>query len=703
MCVLVSFAIGASVLHSPPLYELGHLPAGICHWEYGRYELYRVNPPLARMAATLPLVLLGEYGPRRDWSNYQLDPLSRETVPMGIRFFKANGERAMRWFRIARTANLVFLLLGGWACYAWGRALRDARAGLAAAMLWCLQPLVWGWGALVMPDVPAAAVGAYASYSFWKWLRACRDARACPRSGEDARPAPPPAAQPGQEEIAGGERASRDDAKTEIRRRERRSRGGATGRDGAGSHGVSGWSAAAVAGVWLGLAQLTKFTLLVLVPIWLGLAAAHVLRGRGRALRGSLHIAMMLGLALLVINLGYGFRDSFLPLGEYRFASSLFSGKRPEPIRRPPGDPLAEQEPAVRLVAGNRWQGTWLAALPVPLPRDYVMGIDCQRGDFEVGGRSYFGGRWSERGWWWYQPVGLTLKTPVGTLALVGLGLAVLAAGVVRRSRERTGPSPGWPGDGDARAPWWDELCLLLPVAGIFALLCTQTGFSNHVRYALPATPYLAIAAGGLAAGTVRRQLRYVCWVLIGITAMEAAAVYPHGISFFNVLVGGPARGHEWLLDSNVACGQDLLFLRAWQRGHPEARPLHLATASGVNPAQLGIEYLVPPIGPSERIRDAAHLQRLLADARVVMGEAPEDAAGLGPRPGWYVIDVNHLHGTHWGVSQPEGTRRRLCTRGLNFEYFRHLQPCGRIGYSYLVYHVTAAQAAALRRRLGLE
>jgi hypothetical protein len=96
-------------------------------------------------------------------------------------------------------------------------------------------------------------------------------------------------------------------------------------------------------------------------------------------------------------------------------------------------------------------------------------------------------------------------------------------------------------------------------------------------------------------------------------------------------------------------------------------------------------------------------LQRLLADARVVMGEAPEDAAGLGPRPGWYVIDVNHLHGTHWGASQPEGTRRRLCTRGLNFEYFRHLRPCGRIGYSYLVYHVTAAQAAALRRKLGLE
>ena len=57
------------------LVRVRHLPAGIRQWEYGRYELYRVHPPLARMAATLPLVLLGEYGPRRDWSNYQLTAL----------------------------------------------------------------------------------------------------------------------------------------------------------------------------------------------------------------------------------------------------------------------------------------------------------------------------------------------------------------------------------------------------------------------------------------------------------------------------------------------------------------------------------------------------------------------------------------------------------------------------------------------------
>lgn len=653
-----------SLVHTPPLYELGHLPAGICHWEYGRYELYRVNPPLARMVATLPLVLLGEYGPERDWSNYQLDPLSRETVPMGIRFFKANGERALLWFRIARVAGLAFVLLGAWGCYAWARDLWDARAGLAAAVLWSIQPMVWGWGAFVMPDVPAAAVGAYASYRFWKWLQTWGVGRNV------------------NLELA-------------VNASER-----SLVRSGAGH----GWAQALAAGLWLGLAQLTKLTLLVLVPIWLMLGVARVTGGRGGRITMSLQLAGMFVIALLAINVGYGFRDSFLPLGEYRFASSLFSGKAVESIVRRPDDPLAEQEPSVRLVAGNRWAKSRLARVPVPLPRDYVMGIDCQRGDFEVGGRSYFGGKWNDRGWWWYQPVGLAIKTPVGTLVLVALAGAALVMGLAGGS--------GLPGGVRSRCEhavkisprsWCDEMCLLLPVAGVFALLCTQTGFSNHVRYALPATPYLAIFAGRLGAGDMGRMWRHVCWGLIVATGIEAATVYPHGISFFNVLVGGPARGHEWLLDSNVACGQDLLYLRAWQQAHPEARPLHLATASGVNPAQLGIEYVVPPIGPLEAVGGPEHLARLLREARAVMGEAPQGAEGLGPQAGWYVIDVNHLHGTAWGVSRPEGTRQRLCTRGLNYEYFRYLQPCGRIAYSYLVYHVTAEEAAVLRRKLGLE
>lgn len=42
--------------HSPTIDEMGHLAAGLSHWEFGRFDLYRVNPPLVRMVAALPLM-----------------------------------------------------------------------------------------------------------------------------------------------------------------------------------------------------------------------------------------------------------------------------------------------------------------------------------------------------------------------------------------------------------------------------------------------------------------------------------------------------------------------------------------------------------------------------------------------------------------------------------------------------------------------
>ena len=44
--------------HSPPWDEVPHLVAGISHWELGRFDLYRVNPPLVRIVAALPVIVV---------------------------------------------------------------------------------------------------------------------------------------------------------------------------------------------------------------------------------------------------------------------------------------------------------------------------------------------------------------------------------------------------------------------------------------------------------------------------------------------------------------------------------------------------------------------------------------------------------------------------------------------------------------------
>ena len=53
--------------HSPPWDEVAHLPAGISHWQLGTFTLHRVNPPLVRLVASAPVLLMN---PAVDWTGY---------------------------------------------------------------------------------------------------------------------------------------------------------------------------------------------------------------------------------------------------------------------------------------------------------------------------------------------------------------------------------------------------------------------------------------------------------------------------------------------------------------------------------------------------------------------------------------------------------------------------------------------------------
>src|SRR6516164_7924098 len=57
--------------YSPTIDEPGHLVAGMSHWKFGRFDLYRVNPPLVRLVAALPMLVVD---PKTDWSSFTEAP-----------------------------------------------------------------------------------------------------------------------------------------------------------------------------------------------------------------------------------------------------------------------------------------------------------------------------------------------------------------------------------------------------------------------------------------------------------------------------------------------------------------------------------------------------------------------------------------------------------------------------------------------------
>jgi hypothetical protein len=400
---------------------------------------------------------------------------------------------------------------------------------------------------------------------------------------------------------------------------------------------------ALLAGLALGLAELTKMTWLVLFLLWPLLWLVYgALRRQEPQRRWSVQVgqlALILLVGLGVLNLGYGCDGSCQPLGSFRFSSRALTGQ----------DQDVSKLPAA--ASRNRFAGGWLGGVPVPVPRSYLQGIDLQKLDFERQPLSYLRGEWRRGGWWYYYLYALAVKVPLGTwlLLLLAAALKLLGAGPPIRLR--------------------DELVVLAPGVLLLAFVSSQTGFNHHLRYVLPAFPFAFVWIGQAAQARVRSWT--VPAAVAGAAAWSVASsllVYPHSLSYFNELVGGPANGHAHLLDSNIDWGQDLFYLKRWLDHHPEARPLSLACFSSVLPSFVGIE------GEEVPKWTASH-----------GGEANvEGSKDQGPRPGWFAVSVHLL-------------------RGEGYAYFLRFRPVAMAGYSIYVYHLSLDDANRARRELGLE
>lgn len=582
-------------VHSPTLDEVGHLPSGISHWELGRFELYRVNPPLVRMVAALPVMAAGA---KTDWSDGYYDtPYGRSEFTFGHKFMKANFAHYFWYFTLSRWALIPFCLIGAWSCCHWATDFYGRGPGLVALVLYCSCPNLMGWGATITPDAAATAMGIWAAYRFWRWIQA------------------------------------------------------------------PNWVTATWAGITLGVAELTKTTWLLCFVLWPVIACLSSLLGKtdcfrsrsissveavtngvhqstafgakvpgphtGKTLAHWGQLFLIIGFGVYLINLGYGFEGTFKPLGTYPFISQTLSG---------------QQRPAD---GANRFANTWLGGIPVPFPENYVRGIDVQKFDFEKGKWSYLRGEHRFGGWWYYYLYALVVKLPIGTLLLILLGLASsYFACCVRREFQNMLP-------------------VILPALGVLIVVSSQTGFNRYLRYAIPALPFLFIlASGSLRAGAAYplARFRIVCFCL-SAAVIESFSVYPHSLSFFNQLVGGPLNGRFHLLDANIDWGQDLLFLKQWHDRHPEARPISIAYfgPSGIDPAFAGMESQPVPQWSSSTSPISAWSD---LDSKL--------------RPGWFAVSVNYL----------QGYRDQEHDRPV-FTYLQKLTPVARAGYSIYIYHLT--------------
>ncbi len=154
---------------------------------------------------------------------------------------------------------------------------------------------------------------------------------------------------------------------------------------------------------------------------------------------------------------------------------------------------------------------------------------------------SFLLGTVRDTGIWYFFPVVLAVKTPIGfaVLALIGLGAAL------------------W----RFRGAKWQHRVTALFALGIL-LVCMTSRINRGVRHVLPIYAPLAVLAGGAAANLTTKRKWF--WVPLALSAwLVAVSVWAHPdyLPYFNEL----ALGHpeKILVDSDLDWGQDLGRLSA--------------------------------------------------------------------------------------------------------------------------------------------
>ncbi len=254
----------------------------------------------------------------------------------------------------------------------------------------------------------------------------------------------------------------------------------------------------------------------------------------------------------------------------------------------------------------------------------YLRGMHSIYGDTNPNPTFYLLGRVSSHPFWYHNLVLLVCKTPLGTLLLLTMA-AVSVACWPRRHIETT-------------------VFLLWPAFLIIGVCCFDR-FNLGLRRILPAVPFLLLFAARTWVDFGR--LRWLWVLLLASCVVAAAAIYPNYLSFFNSLCGGPENAPYITDDSNVDWGQNLPALAEWQRQHPEAKPLRLCYFGTAVPQAYGVQA------------ELCSLQDTFK-----------------PQEGYYAMSVTSL----------VYLRRYSVLYRLDIDWLQKFRPCGRAGYSILIY-----------------
>jgi hypothetical protein len=450
-----------------------------------------------------------------------------------------------------------------------------------------------------------------------------------------------------------------------------------------------------ISSVAFGFAWVAKYSAPLLLPMMILMALARAwsapplaLGGRTITSRGGKFGAAALS------AVGHGFVAIAVIWACYGFRYAAFNPALP------PADHFIRPWEVLDLHIGFAGQFLRACASVHLLPEAFLYGFAYVLETAQV--RSAFlNGDYSTTGWVSFFPWAFALKT---TLPVLAACIAVVAL-VARRWLKTL-------------SPWREDLYRVAPLASLFVVYWIFS-LTSHLnighRHILPTYPVIYIAAGALGAWLISRRIGLVAAgvaVLAG-QVTEAIRAAPHFLAYFNVLGGGPENGHRHLVDSSLDWGQDLPGLKTWLVQSAGEAPVFLSYFGTGEPDYYGIRarrlpfvngFKIPQ--PFVRLESGTYcisatmLSHVYSSIRgpwtLELEKEYQDLRAVEPLFADYVRDSRRREELNRDATEAQWRRSWTRHDALRFArlcyYLRLRQPDAQIGYSILIYRLSAEE-----------
>ncbi len=423
------------------------------------------------------------------------------------------------------------------------------------------------------------------------------------------------------------------------------------------------------AGLAFGLAQIGKFSAVLLVPYFIFLVALFALAQAIRASQGmgwfsrsqnivrygTLHlgrtvVVMAIGYVLVVYPIYALFTVNYpiaKQVSDTTFILQSFAGgPTPPGASCNLGRCLAELNIAM---AGSN--------LLRPFA-EYMLGVLMVLQRSAGGNTNYFLGEVSAGGWHHYFPVVYALKEPLPVVIMVLVALIGALIGIIRVTKSSKLKALSYLVD------WlgvsFAEFAMISFIIFYWAY-SMQSPLNIGFRHLFPTLPFIYILTAGywkrlLTTFRLPQTQSVLAMIVQGFQALAASSIkfmvfivlliwfvfetivgFPYYLSYFNELGSGVWGGYRYVTDSNYDWGQDMARLKTFVASHPEIKKIAVDYFGGGNPKYyIGAKeenWWSARGNPSINSGQVLPIHYLAVSVNTLQGATQKPVAGLERKP----------------------------------------------------------------------